>query len=382
MKYITHSSDVELVCKRLSDSDFVTVDTEFLRDNTYYPKLCLIQVADDQDAHAIDPLADGIDLSAFWELMRNEKVIKVMHACRQDMEIFFNEMQSLPKPIFDTQVAASVCGFGDSVGYETLVNKIAKKSIDKSSRYTDWSRRPLTDKQLDYAIGDVTHLRKVYRFLDKRITERERSDWMQDELGILTSVETYDIDPTKVWQRVKVRTNNPRFLGILIKIAEWRERQAIDRNIPRNRVCKDDVLLEICAHPPKVAEDLDKIRGLSKGFSRSKAGQTLKTYIDAALEVSDEDLPKLDRNKPRKQPPPMVDLLKVLLKIRCNEVGVAPRLVASAAEIETLATNPEADIRPVQGWRMDVFGKDALAMINGKMALTARDGQITVVEVD
>lgn len=381
MKYITTTAELEIVCNRLQNADFVTVDTEFLRDNTYYPLLCLIQIADDHDAHAIDPLAEDMDLSAFWDLMKNPDIIKVMHACRQDMEIMFNEMQSLPTPVFDTQVAASVCGFGDSVGYETLVNKIAKKSIDKSSRYTDWSRRPLTDKQLDYAIGDVTHLRKIYSYLSTRMNDKGRYNWMDDEMSILTSESTYNIDPKAVWKRVKVRTNNARFLGVLTQIAEWRELQAIERNIPRNRVCKDDVLLEICAHPPKKAEDLDKIRGLSKGFSRSKGGIALMSFIEAGMAIPDDELPKVARSKPRKSPPPMVDLLKVLLKIRCTEEGVAPRLVASSADIEAIALDPEAEIKAVSGWRYDIFGKDALALINGKMALTSDQGQIKVTSI-
>ncbi len=381
MPLITNTNDLVILCERLNKAKYITVDTEFLRESTYYPKLCLIQVADEHSAHAIDPLAAGIDLSPFYDLMENENILKVLHASRQDIEIFVNVTGKVPHPVFDTQLVASVCGFGDSVGYETLVNKICKENIDKSSRYTDWSRRPLTEKQLTYALGDVTHLRGIYETLDRKIKESNRDEWLNDDMAILENAATYVVEPEDAWKRVKIRSNKPRFVATLQKVAQWREEQAQHRDMPRNRVAKDEVLLEICAHPPKSADQLEHIRGLSKGFARSRGGQMLLEAVAAAEEIAEDDLPVLDKMKPRTSPPPMVDLLKVMLKIRCGEHNVATRLIANAKEIEDLAANPDADLRMLHGWRRDVFGEDALALIDGKLALSAKNGQIIIVEV-
>ena len=383
MQPITTTNELFALCDRLKSAEFVTVDTEFLRDNTYYSKLCLIQIADDNEAVAIDPLADGIDLMPFFDLMANKDVIKVLHACRQDLEIFVNMNGEVPEPIFDTQVAAMVCGFGDSVGYETLVNKLAGGQLDKSARYTDWSKRPLTDAQLSYALGDVTHLRTIYRKLKRELENTGRESWVEEELAPLKDKNLYTILPEDAWQRLKVRTNKPRFLGILKALAEWREVEAQQRDIPRNRVAKDETLFEIAAHPPKDAKQLDRIRGVPNGFSRSRAGKTLMDALEVGLKMPDDQLPKIAKAKPRPATPPMADLLKVLLKIKCEKARVATRMVASAQELEAWAAEPhKTDLRAMHGWRDDIFGKDARKLMKGDLALTANRGNIEVVELE
>ncbi|TNE66953.1 MAG: ribonuclease D [Alphaproteobacteria bacterium] len=382
MQPITRTEDLAALCSRLKEAEFITVDTEFLRDNTYYPKLCLVQVADDEGAHAIDPLADGIDLTPMFELFSDPGVLKVMHACRQDMEIFSILMDTLPAPIFDTQVAAMVCGFGDSVGYETLVSKITRAQLDKSARYTDWSKRPLSDTQLNYALGDVTHLRAIYRKLSSELEQTGRTSWVEEEMAILKDPNLYRVDPAEAWHRLKVRTNKPRFLGLLKELAAWRELQAQERDLPRSRVAKDETLFEIAAHPPKDEVTLDRIRGIPKGFSRSRAGKTLLEAIEAGMNIPEKDLPHVERAKPRPATPPMADLLKVLLKIKCQDARVAPRMVANAQDIENWAAEPHIDIPALHGWRREIFGADALKLMAGTLALTARKGDIDVVELE
>ena len=383
MTPITTTESLYELCDRLSKAEFITVDTEFLRDNTYFPKLCLIQVADDHGAHAIDPLSDGLDLQPFFNLMADKSVVKVLHASRQDFEIFYNLTGKLPEPVFDTQIAAMVCGFGDSVGYETLVTKIVKAQLDKSARYTDWARRPLTDTQLSYALGDVTHLRNIYRYLVDELKRTKRQDWVEEEMAVVMDPSIYFIEPDAAWMRMKVRTNKPRFLGILKELAKWRETEAQTRDIPRGRVAKDETLFEVAAHPPKNADFLDKIRGLPKGFSRSRAGKSMLTAVKAGLDLPDDELPRIEKIKPRPATPPMADLLKVLLKIKCQEAGVATRLVASSQEIEAWAASPKReDVRPLKGWRRQIFGEDALKLMSGNLALTARNGDIDVVELE
>ncbi|WP_417463729.1 ribonuclease D [Kordiimonas sp.] len=379
---ITDTNDLITLCQRLEQADFITVDTEFLRDNTYYPKLCLIQVADDEGAHAIDPLAEGLDLKPLLDLFANEKVLKVLHACRQDMEIFYLLMNDLPKPVFDTQVAAMVCGFGDSVGYETLVTKITKAQLDKSARYTDWSKRPLSDTQLNYALGDVTYLRTIYRRLSTELKATGREAWVDEEMAVLRDTNLYWIAPEDAWQRLKVRTNKPRFLGLLKELAAWRERQAQERDLPRNRVAKDETLFEIAAHPPRDEAALDRIRGIPKGFSRSRAGKSLLEALEAGMNIPDKELPHIERAKPRPATPPMADLLKVLLKIKSQQAKVAARMVASSQEIEAWAAEPETtDIKAMHGWRYEIFGADAVKLMEGDLGLTARNGDIDVVEL-
>ncbi len=383
MQPITTSNELAALCDRLKSAEFVTVDTEFLRDSSYYSKLCLIQIADDEGAAAIDPLAEGLDLAPFFDLMANENVIKVLHACRQDLEIFVNIVNQLPTPIFDTQVAAMVCGFGDSVGYETLVNKITGGQLDKSARYTDWSKRPLSDAQLTYALGDVTHLRTIYRKLKDELEKTDRQSWVDEEMAPYKETSLYTVEPEDAWKRLKVRTNKPRFLGVLQCLAEWREVEAQQRDIPRNRVAKDETLFEIAAHPPKDASQLDRLRGVPNGFSRSRAGKSLMDALEKGLELPDSELPQLARAKPRPATPPMADLLKVLLKIKCEQARVASRMVASAQELEQWAAEPhKTDLRAFHGWRNDIFGKDAKKLMAGDLALTANKGSIEVVELE
>jgi len=382
MQPITTTDALVQFCERLQKADFITVDTEFLRDHTYYPKLCLIQVASDDEAHCIDPLAPGLDLNPLLELFENENILKVMHACRQDMEIFCQIMGKLPTPFFDTQIAAMVCGFGDSVGYETLVTKIANAQLDKSARYTDWSKRPLTDKQLTYAIGDVTYLRKIYRTLQAELEKTGRESWVAEETAPLQDPKLYRVEPEDAWLRLKVRTNKPRFLGLLKSLAAWRERQAQERDMPRGRIAKDETLFEVAAHPPKEVADFDRMRGVPKGFSRSKAGKALFDAVQEGLKIPEDELPHIARAKPRPATPPMADLLKVLLKIKCQNAKVATRMVASAAELEAWAAVPNTDVRAKHGWRYEIFGADAMRLMTGDLALTARRGDIEVVELE
>jgi len=383
MQPITTSNELAALCDRLKTAEFVTVDTEFLRDSSYYSKLCLIQIADDEGASAIDPLAEGLDLAPFFDLMADENVVKVLHACRQDLEIFVNMVNQLPKPIFDTQVAAMVCGFGDSVGYETLVNKLTGGQLDKSARYTDWSKRPLSDTQLTYALGDVTYLRTIYRKLKSELEKTGRESWVEEEMAPYKETSLYVVEPKEAWKRLKVRTNKPRFLGLLQCLAEWREVEAQQRDIPRNRVAKDETLFEIAAHPPKDANQLDRLRGVPNGFGRSRAGKSLMEALAEGLELPESDLPQLARAKPRPATPPMADLLKVLLKIKCEQAKVAARMVASAQELEQWAAEPhKTDLRAFHGWRDDIFGKDARKLMAGDLALTASKGSIEVVELE
>lgn len=383
MQPITTTNELVALCDRLKTAEFVTVDTEFLRDNSYYSKLCLIQIADDEGAAAIDPLAENIDLAPFFDLMANTDVVKVLHACRQDLEIFVNMVNQLPTPIFDTQVAAMVCGFGDSVGYETLVNKLANGQLDKSARYTDWSKRPLSDAQLSYALGDVTFLRTIYRKLKKDLEKTGREAWVEEEMAPFKDTSLYVVEPQDAWKRLKVRTNKPRFLGILQSLAEWREIEAQQRDIPRNRVAKDETLFEIAAHPPKDSKQLDRIRGVPNGFSRSRAGKGLMGALESGLNLPESELPQVERAKPRPATPPMADLLKVLLKIKCEQARVATRMVASAQELEAWAAEPnKTDLRAFHGWRDDIFGKDARKLMRGDLALTANRGNIEVVELE
>lgn len=382
MNIITTTDALVILCDRLNKAEYITVDTEFLRESTYYSLLCLIQVADSEGAHAIDPLAEGIDLTPFYDLMKNTNVVKVFHACRQDLEIFYKEMGSLPEPMFDTQVAAMVCGYGDSVGYETLVNKIVGEQLDKSTRYTDWSRRPLTERQVIYAIDDVTHLRSIYEIFRQRLIESERGPWLDEEMAMLTSHSTYAVDPLNMWKKIKVRTNKPRVLGLLRELTAWREKRAIYKDMPRRRVMKDEVLLSVAAHPPKDITGLNNIRGLNGGFSRSQAGKEFFDAIKVGLDLPEDQLPLITRAKARPATPPMVDLLKVLLKIRSQETEVAPRLITNAQDLELLAAIPETDLKLKQGWRYEIYGKYAMALIKGQLALSADEkGDIAVVRV-
>jgi len=380
---ITDSAELKEFCRRQSRVPYVTVDTEFLRDKTYWPILCLIQVAGPEEAVVIDPMAKDIDLGPLDKLMVNPKVLKVFHAARQDLEIFFHRSGKVPAPIFDTQVAAMVCGFGDQVGYETIVNTLVGAALDKMSRFADWSRRPLTQKQLEYALADVVHLRPVYEELAHRLEESARAEWLEEEMATLTDPETYRLDPESAWRRVKSRGGNKRFFAVLKEIAAWREREAQKRDIPRNRIMRDDSLLDIAAHAPQNEETLGRTRGLSKGFAEGKMGEGVLEAVRRGLKLPDDQIPM--RPKRERLPQgigPLTDLLKVLLKHECEKNHVASRLVASSDDLTRIAADDRADVPALNGWRRDLFGKMALDLKHGRLALSCQRGQVTVIKTE
>ena len=381
MEIITTNEALRAVCDRLSGAGYVTVDTEFMRDSTFWPILCLIQLAGPEDEVIIDPLAPGIDLAPFYDLMRNRQVVKVFHAARQDIEIFAHEGGTIPDPLFDTQVAAMVCGFGDSVGYETLVKRLAGGEVDKSSRFTDWSRRPLSEKQLNYAIKDVTYLRTIYEVLAKRLTQTKRAHWVAEEMSVLQDPETYAMRPENAWKRVKGRFRGTRGLAVLVEVSAWRERQAQERDIPRSRIMKDDALAEIATQIPRALSDLDGLRAVPKGFSNSRSAASLMEAIERGLAMKEEDIPVVDGPEPL--PPgigPLVELLKVLLKIKCEEHDVAQKLVANVADLELIAAHAEADVPALKGWRRELFGEDALKLKRGELAIGVKGKRIVLIE--
>ena len=377
MSVITNNNQLAELCERLSKSTYVTVDTEFLRDKTYYSKLCLIQIADEHEFHAIDVLAEGIDLTPFYKLMANENVLKVFHAAKQDIEIFVNQCGKVPVPMFDSQIAAMVCGYGDSIGYEKLVISLTGNSLDKSTRFTDWSRRPLSQRQIDYALGDVTHLRVIYKKLSEQIAKADRGEWLREEMDALCDASSYTIIPENAYKRVKIRNSNKRFNAIVRKIAEWREGEAQTRNVPRNRIMRDEVMLEIAAGRPQHTNGLNGVRGLSPNFGTSKAGSKVIELIKSALAIPEDELPQIKRHRPPQMNiDPIMELLKVLLKLKCQTENVAPKLIASMDDLEKLAQNDDADIKALKGWRFDLFGSDALALKKGKMGFAMKDNEI------
>lgn len=380
---ITDTQSLRQLVDELKAEPFVTVDTEFMREKTYWPKLCLVQLAGSKRAAAVDPLADGIDLAPLGELLADPSVLKVFHAARQDVEIFLLLFGSVPRPMFDTQVAAMVCGFGESVGYETLVNKLAKASIDKSSRFTDWSRRPLTPKQVAYALADVTHLRTVYLKLAKLLEDSGREEWLDEEMATLNAPETYENRPEAAWERIRTRSLDRRFLGLVRELAAWRERQAQSRNVPRTFISKDETLLEMASSQPRNAEDLKRVRGLPKWATEGVGGDEVLAAIERALAENRNALP--DREPPRELPRglgPLIELLKVLLKMKSEEHGVARTLIASQEDLETLALDgASAQIAALKGWRREVFGEDALRLLAGDVALGARGRSIAVLSL-
>jgi ribonuclease D len=372
-------------CAEAATHPYVTVDTEFLRERTYYPELCLIQIArpgrGQEGAVLVDALAPGLDLDPLYALFRNPAVTKVFHAARQDLEIFWLQGGIIPEPFFDTQVAAMVCGYGDQVGYDTLVRQIARAQIDKSSRFTDWSRRPLSAAQLAYALADVTHLRPIYERLDRELDRSGRRSWVEEELAILTDPATYRSDPDSAWQRLKFRSTAPRFLAALRELARWREETAQRRNVPRNRVMKDDALLELAALRPHTIEDLGRARLLGRENRKGEAAEAILGVLRAAEALPAEAIP-VPREPPVRRVPgqeALVDLLKVLLKARSEAAGVAQRLIASAADLEAIAAGETAGIPALTGWRHEIFGADALRLTQGEIALSARGGAVSVV---
>ncbi len=383
MSLITTSAALTDICKSLARADYLTVDTEFMREGTFWPRLCLLQIAGPDDAVAVDPLADNIDLTPILELLADASIVKVMHAARQDMEIFFHMTGELPRPLFDTQVAAMVCGFGDQVGYEALVAKLTGARLDKSSRFTDWSRRPLSEEQLNYALGDVTHLRPIYEALRARIEETDRLHWIEEEIALLTDPAIYRVEPVEAWRRLKPKRNEPRYLAVLQAVAAWREHEAMTRDLPRNRVVRDEILLQIAARPPTDASALERVRGLSRGFSNSRLGTGLLDAIAEGVAMSPDLAPTA---APKRELPsgigPLTDLLKVLLKHKCEEHQVAQRLVANVSDLELIAADDDADVAALNGWRRELFGADALRLKHGQVALAATGTHVRLVSVN
>lgn len=385
MRTITTTEELAAFCTQAATHPFVTVDTEFLRERTYYSKLCLVQLAmpgtDDSGAVLVDPLVEGISLEPLYELFRDTSVVKVFHAARQDLEIFYVDAQVFPTPLFDTQVAAMVCGFGEQVGYETLVRKIAKEGVDKTSRFTDWSRRPLTDAQKTYALADVTHLRQVYEFLAAKLEKSGRHKWVEEELEVLTNPDTYITAPRDAWKRVKTRTNSTRFLGIVRELAAFREAYAQERNIPRSRVYKDDAMVELASNKPKNHEELGRARLLLRDARKGEIADGILKAVAAGLACPNDDLPQPDRSREKMQVnPALADLLRVLLKAKTESAGVAAKLIATAQDLDSIAAGSR-DVQALRGWRMEVFGTDALALCAGKIALTAVGSDVKVVPV-
>lgn len=383
MTILTRSQEVEAFCTSLSDCEFVTVDTEFLREKTYYPKLCLIQISGpDKKAVAIDPLADGMDLSPVFDVLMNKNILKVMHSGRQDVEIFYNLTKRVIEPLFDTQIAAMVCGYGDSIGYEKLVRSITGGQVDKSSQFTDWSRRPLSEKQLTYALGDVTHLCDVYLDLRKTLDSRGRTDWVMQEKKILTDPATYENDPFKAWERIKIRSPKAKSLAILREVAAWREQQAQKRDVPKNWVMRDDTLADLAGQAPRDSKQLAKIRNLSKEAAQGKTGTKLLQAVERALSSPKESwpVPKKPVHLSAEQNA-VTDILKMLLKVQSALEDVAPKIIASASDIEAIALDDNADVPALKGWRREVFGEDALAMKHGKLALGLKNGSIAKFQI-
>ena len=384
MRVIETNEALAAFLAELASSPYLALDTEFLRDQTYYPKLCLIQVAAPGIEAIIDPLAPGIDLKPFYDLIARPDIVKVLHASRQDIEIFYLQGGVLPDPLFDSQIAAMVCGFGDAASYETLARKIAKVEIDKSARFTDWSHRPLSKRQLEYALADVTHLRVIYEWLKARLEKTGRSVWVAEEVAALQDPALYKLEPESAWKRLKPRTSNKKFLAVLASLAAWREREAQARDIPRGRVLKDEALTEIAAHPPESGEALERIRAVPKGFANSKLGKGLMEAIAVGQTAEPPEGAASDnRERRRREPSPaVVDLLKTLLRLRAEKAGVAPRLIANADDIERLAANEDDGVAALSGWRNDVFGKDAVAMRKGDLAIALENGEAVVVELE
>jgi len=359
---------------------FVTVDTEFLRETTYYPLLCVAQMASPAEAVVIDALATDIDLAPFFALMANEKIIKVFHAARQDIEIVWNMAKTIPHPIVDTQVAAMVLGYGDSISYDQLVQRITGDTLDKSHRFTDWTRRPLSDAQIAYAVSDVTHLRDVYLKLATDLEKQARSNWVEAEMDVLTSPETYRADPERAWERLKSRVRKPKELAILIEVAAWREREAQNRDVPRGRVIKDEVIGDIAVQAPTTIERLGHLRSLPKGFERSRWGEQIIDAVKRGIERDHKTLPRLDRFRPAANGAAIVELLKVLLRMTAERHGVAAKVIATVDDLDRIAADDEADVPAMKGWRRELFGDKALALKHGRLALAIDKGKVVTVE--
>src|SRR5689334_11738331 len=380
MQPITTTAELAEVCSRMAKHPFVTVDTEFLRETTYYPLLCVAQLASTDEAVVIDALAEGIDLKPFFALMADPRVMKVFHAARQDIEICWHEAGIIPAPLVDTQVAAMVLGYGDSISYDQLVQRITGDTLDKSHRFTDWSKRPLSPAQVKYAISDVTHLRDVFQALDADLHKRGRADWVGEEMEVLTSPDTYRVEPELAWQRLKTRARKPKELAVLMEVAAWREREAQTRDVPRGRVLKDDVVGEIAQQAPTTVERLAGLRSLPRGFERSKWGQDILQAVARGLARDPKSLPKFERQRGAGNGAATVELLKVLLRMTSERHAVAAKVIATIDELEQIANDDNAEVPALHGWRRELFGDKALALKHGKLALAVERGKVVAIE--
>ncbi|MGC2086041.1 MAG: ribonuclease D [Bradyrhizobium sp.] len=380
MDLITTTADLTAACTRFAQQPVITVDTEFLRETTYYPLLCVVQIASPEEAVVIDTLAEGIDLKPFFALMADEKVLKVFHAARQDIEIIWHQANLLPHPIFDTQVAAMVLGYGDSIAYDQLVERITGHRPDKTHRFTDWSRRPLTKEQIHYAVSDVTHLRDVFAALDADLKRRERSDWVSEEMEVLTSPRTYDFHPERAWERLKTRVRKPKELAVLMEVAAWREQEAQSRDVPRSRVMKDDAVGDIATHAPTSLERLGTLRSLPKGFERSKWGADIVAAVQRGLARDPASLPKIEKPRNNSNGAAIVELLKVLLRMTSERHAVASKVIATVDDLEQIAADDNADVAALHGWRRELFGEAAIALKHGRLALAIEKGRVVRVD--
>jgi ribonuclease D len=384
MRTITTTEDLADFCALAKGQPYVTLDTEFLRERTYWSKLCLIQAAlpGAGEAVLIDPIEGAsMSMEPLYDLFRHEGTVKVFHAARQDLEIFFVEGGVFPKPLFDTQIAAMVCGFGEQVGYETLVKKIARADLDKTSRFTDWSHRPLSDAQKDYALADVTHLRVIYEWLAGQLAKNGRAEWVAEELAVLTDPATYTINPDEAWMRIKTRTTSGRFLAVVKMLARFRESYAQGQNVPRSRVMKDDALLELASTRPATSEELGRSRLLMREGRKPEIAEGILAAVKAGLEMRPEEMPKIDQPRDQLQVnPALADLLRVLLKAKAESLGVAPRLIAGSADLDLIAAG-ERDLPALKGWRLEAFGEDAVRLCKGEIALSAKGNEVRVVRL-
>jgi ribonuclease D len=379
MKLLTNNDELAAICERFSHHEFVTVDTEFLRETTFWPKVCLIQIASPEEAIAIDTLADNIDLSPFFALMANPAIVKVFHAARQDLEIIWRLSRLIPAPLFDTQVAAMVCGFGEQASYLELVKAITRANLDKSSRFTDWSRRPLSDAQIEYAIADVTHLRDIYSTLLERLTRTNRLDWLDDEMQILSSPATYEQHPDNAWERLRHKVRKPRDLGVLMELAAWREQEAQGKDVPRSRVLKDDILVEIAQSAPRTIEALGNLRAFPKGMERSRSAADIVAAVERGLTRDPNTIPKIERAR-RGANGATVELLKVLLRQISEETGVAAKLIATIDDLEAIAADQDSETLALTGWRRSIFGEKALELKKGRLALAIDRGKVITLD--
>jgi ribonuclease D len=380
MNLITRTDELAKACAKLSTASFVAVDTEFMREQTFWPRLCLVQIAADGAEVLIDSQAPGLELGPLFDLMVNEKVLKVFHSARQDIEIVHHLAGVIPHPIFDTQVAAMVCGFGEAVSYSMLVKRLLNRNLDKTSRFTDWSRRPLSDRQLTYALGDVTYLRDLYPKLRAQLDKSERASWLNEEMAVLTDPATYEVHPEKAWRRLKMRIKTPKALAVLMELAAWREREAQTQDVPRARILKDEALYDIASQAPRTVEDLGSLRTLHNGFARSMRGRAVLEAVGKGLERDPGTIPPIERGEP--MPPEaqaVVDLLRVLLKATAGRHGVAPKLIATSDELEEIARSGDSDVPVLRGWRRKLFGEDALALKRGELALAIKKGEVAVI---